>query len=427
MAFVLFGVFFILLFLNVPIAASLGISTLFGLAMMNLDFSMLAPVFYAGITKVTLLAIPFFIFAGLIMERAEISTRLIKLAEVFVGKMYGGLVFVTVIVSIFFSAISGSGPATVAAVGSVLIPAMVAKGYGRQMPTSLMAACGSIGIIIPPSVVFVVYATIAEVSVSKIFLAGVIPGIIIGTCYLLAGLFLIRKNRSIETTAEGYTTKEKLQAFKDAFWGLMTPVIILGGIYGGFFTPTEAAGVAVIYGLFVGLFIYKTIKIKDLFKLTADSAIQTATVMFIVSCAGIFAWLLTTSLIARDIADSVLLLSQNKLMIMLLMNLIFLVAGCFVDTISALYILVPIMIPIARALGIDLVHFGVFITVILAIGQFTPPVGADLYVACNIAKEPLKNVIKTQIPFIIAGIIGLMIITYAPQLSMFLPNLLMGK
>ena len=426
MSLILFGVFFILVLANVPIAISLGVSTLFGLSYMGFDFEMLAPILYAGITKVTLIAIPFFIFAGLIMERAGISSRLINLAEVFLGKRRSGLAMITVVVACFFAAISGSGPATVAAIGVVLIPAMIEKGYGREVPTALMAASGSIGVIIPPSVVFVIYAVLAEISVTRLFLAGIIPGLLMGVCYLICALFLIR-NKDIEISEREYTRKEKRQAFIDAFWGLMTPVIILGGIYGGFFTPTEAAGVAVVYGLFIGVFIYKSINIKDIFSLLVETAIQSAVVMFIVACAGLFAWLLTTSLVAQQISGSILGLTSNKMLILLLMNIIFLVTGCFLDTISALYILVPVMLPIIKTLGVDPYAFGVMMTVNLGIGQCTPPVGANLFVACNISSAPLKDMIRVTIPFVIAGFIGLMIITYIPQISLLLPNILMGK
>ena len=426
-AFVLFGLFFVMVICNVPIAVSLGLSAIISIGYMGFDISSAAPLLYAGITKFTLLAIPFFILAGLIMEKAGISARLIRLAEVFLGNLRGSLAIISVVVACFFAAISGSGPATVAAVGSVMIPAMISKGYGRIMPPALMSAAGSIGIIIPPSVGFVVFATLAEVSVTRLFLSGIFPGLVMGGCYIICSLFLLRNNTDIVSENNKYTMKEKFIAFRDALWGIFTPVIILGGIYGGIFTPTEAAGVAVVYGLVVGCFIYRSLKLKDIYQVLVNAAISSAVVMFIVACASIFGWLLTTSLVARRMTEALISLTTNKIVLLVIMNIIFLMAGCFVDTISAYYILTPIMLPIIRQIGYDIYVFGVFATVNLAIGQFTPPVGANLYIACNIAREPLKNVIKASIPFIIAGMTGLILITYIPQIAIVLPNLLMKK
>jgi len=256
MALTLFGTFFILLILNIPIAVSLGLSTMISLVLNDFPLAMFPSMMYSSIGKFTLLAVPFFILAGIIMEYAGISKRLIKLANVSVGHLKGGLALVTVIVSVFFAAISGSGPATVAALGTILIPAMVTAGYDKGMASALVASSGGIGIIIPPSIAFVVFGVLAEVSIGKLFIAGIIPGLLVGLALVLASLYSLRKNKNL-VKMEKSSGKEVWDAFKDAFWGLMTPVIILGGIYGGFMTPTEAAGVAVVYGLFVGLFIYK--------------------------------------------------------------------------------------------------------------------------------------------------------------------------
>lgn len=420
LALALFGVFFLLIFLNVPIAVSLGLSALIGLHIADFDFSMFPSIMYTAIGKFALLAIPFFILAGVIMEYAGISQRLVRFAEVCVGHLKGGMITVVVVVACFFAAISGSGPATVAALGSILIPAMVAGGYDKGVSTALMSASGAIGIIIPPSIAFVVYASIADVSVGALFSGGIIPGIIVGIAYVFAALFASRGNKNIIQKAPS-SYKERFLAFKDAFWGLLTPVIILGGIYGGIFTPTEAAGVAVVYGLFVGMFVYRQIKVKDLWKLFVDAAISSGTVMFIIAGASVFAWLLTTSHIASNISQSVLSAGLDKLTILLMINIVFLIAGCFLDANSAFYILVPIMMPIVHAFKIDPVHFGVFITVNMAIGLITPPVGINLYVGCNIAGVSVAELCKKIIPFVIAGIIALMIITYIPIITLFLP------
>jgi len=423
MALTLFGTFFVLLILNIPIAVSLGLSTIISLVLNDFPLSMFPSMMYASIGKFTLLAVPFFILAGIIMEYAGISKRLIKLANVTVGHLKGGLALVTVIVSVFFAAISGSGPATVAALGTILIPAMVSAGYDKGMASALVASSGGIGIIIPPSIAFVVFGVLAEVSIGKLFIAGIIPGMLVGLALVLASLYMLRKNENL-VKMEKSSGKEVWDAFKDAFWGLMTPVIILGGIYGGFMTPTEAAGVAVVYGMFVGLFIYKEIKLNKLGELFVKASISSATVMFIVANASVFAWLLTTGRIASTMAAGLLGITSSKIGILLIMNLIFLVSGCFIDAISAFYILVPIMLPIVNEIGMDPVLFGVFMTVNLAIGLATPPVGINLYVACNIVNLPLKEISYKVLPFIFAMLVALMMITFIPQITLWLPSVM---
>lgn len=409
--------------LNVPIAVSLGLSSLIGLYVMGYDFSMFPSVMYSSVGKFALLAIPFFILAGVIMDYAGISKRLIRFAQVCVGHTKSGMLLVTVIVACFFAAISGSGPATVAALGAILIPAMTDAGYEKSVGTALMSASGAIGIVIPPSIAFVVYASVADASVGKLFSGGIIPGIMVGIAYLFAAKWCSRKNTNIvpQPKASG---KERWSAFKDAIWGLLMPVIILGGIYGGIFTPTEAAGVAVIYGLFVGLFVYREIKVKQLYKLFVEAACSSATVMYIVATASVFAWILTTSHVASNVSTAILSISSNKYVILFIINIIFLIAGCFLDANSAFYILIPIMLPVMTALDIDPVHFGVFATVNMAIGLVTPPVGINLYVGCNIANLPVIEICKKIIPFVVAGFIVLMIITYIPGIVMFLPNMM---
>ncbi len=423
MGFILFGLFAIFIFLNIPISISLGLSAIITIVLFDFPLIIFPTMMYAAIGKFSLLAIPFFILAGVIMEKAGISKRLIQFANVCVGHLTGGLALVTVIVACFFAAISGSGPATVAALGAILIPAMVHEGYDKGMASALMASSGGIGIVIPPSIAFVVYGVLAEVSIGRLFIAGIIPGILMGISLIIASLFFIRKNPNIKKR-ERASWKEKGKAFIDAAWGLLTPVIILGGIYGGFVTPTEAAGIAVVYGLFVGIFIYREIKIKDLYKLLIDASVSSATVMFIIANASVFAWVLTTGQIASSMAATLMNLTTSKIGLLLLMNFIFLIAGCFIDAISAYYILVPVLLPVVLSIGIDPVLFGVFMTVNLAIGLATPPVGIDLYVACNISKVPLKEIAYKVLPFIFAMLIALLMITFIPQISLWLPNLM---
>ncbi len=423
MGFILFGLFAVFIFLNIPISISLGLSAIITIILFDFPLVIFPTMMYAAIGKFSLLAIPFFILAGVIMEKAGISKRLIQFANVCVGHLKGGLALVTVIVACFFAAISGSGPATVAALGAILIPAMIHEGYDKGMASALMASSGGIGIVIPPSIAFVVYGVLAEVSIGRLFIAGIIPGILMGVSLIIASLFFIRNNPNIKKR-ERASWKEKGRAFVDAAWGLLTPVIILGGIYGGFVTPTEAAGIAVVYGLFVGVFIYREIKIKDLYKLLIDASVSSATVMFIIANASVFAWVLTTGQIASSMASTLMSLTTSKIGLLLLMNLIFLIAGCFIDAISAYYILVPVLLPVVLSIGIDPVLFGVFMTVNLAIGLATPPVGIDLYVACNISKVPLKEIAYKVLPFIFAMLVALLMITFIPQISLWLPDLM---
>ncbi|NMA85789.1 MAG: TRAP transporter large permease [Tissierellia bacterium] len=423
---ILFGTFIILLFLNVPIAISLGLSSLAAMIAGGIPLSMLPMQIHASIGKFTLLAIPFFILAGNVMEKAGISSRLIDLAEKLVGHKKSGLAIVAVITSVFFAAISGSGPATVAALGAILIPAMINNGYEEGMAASLMATAGAIGIIIPPSIAFVVYGAIAEQSIGKLFIAGIVPGLLIGAALIIASI-IVCKDMPIKQNKKA-TGKEKWAAFKEAFWGLMMPVIILGGIYGGIFTPTEAAAVSAVYGILVGVFIYKQIDFKEFVDLLVESSVQSAVVLLIVATASVFAWIVTTEGIADAVGSAILTISAgNKILFLLLVNIILLITGCFLDAISAFYLFVPILLPVAIELGYDPIAFGVVMTVNLAIGQVTPPVGVNLYVACPIADIDLKTISKSIVPFLAASIAVLLLITYFPQTILWLPNLMKIK
>lgn len=419
---ILFITFVGLLLLNVPIALSLGVSSLIAMISAELPMDMYPMQIYANISKFTLLAIPFFMLAGNTMERAGISEKLIKLANAFVGHKRGGLAIVGVITSCFFAAISGSGPATVASLGVIIIPAMINAGYSKGMSSALMATAGGIGVIIPPSIPFVIYGAIAGVSIGKIFMAGIVPGLLMGAALIIASLFMVKK-MDIEPQPKA-TSKEKWVALKEAFWGLMMPVIILGGIYGGFFTPTEAAAVAAVYGILVGMLIYKKLKFSDLHELMVESAIGSAVVMFIVAAAGLFAWFCTTTGISDMASDALLSVSGNKYVFLLLVNIILLIAGCFLDAPSALYIFTPIMLPVATQLGYDPVALGVVMTVNLAIGMITPPVGVNLYVACGVSKITLGQISKAVVPYLVASILVLLLITYIPEIILLLPNMM---
>lgn len=419
----LFGSFIILLLGNVPIAICLGLASVFALLVSGTPLDIISTNVYSATSKFVLLAVPFFILAGNIMEKTGISKKLINFAQSLVGHIKGGLAIVCVMVACFFAAISGSGPATVAALGMIIIPAMVNAGYKPTFSAALMATAGAIGVIIPPSITFVVYGSIAGTSIGKLFMAGVIPGILMGIALAIVAVWTTRK-QNIETMPKA-NGKERLIAFKDAFWGLMMPVIILGGIYGGIFTPTEAAAVSAVYGLLVGLFIYRSIKLKDIYQILVVSSSQTAVVMLIMATASLFAWVMTVSGIAARATELLVSVSNGNIIVFLLIvNIILLIAGCFLDGSSALYIFTPIFLPVAIKLGYDPVALGVVMVVNLAIGMVTPPVGVNLYVACGIADVSLKEISKAVVPLIIASIIVLLLITYIPDISMLLPNLL---
>lgn len=442
---ILFGTFFILILFNMPIAFALGLA---GLVVLYLDkgvaaLQLIPSIMNASISSFTLLAIPFFVLAGVIMEYSGISKRLIDFASVCVSHRRNGIAMVTIMTALFFAAISGSGPATVAAIGGILIPALEKNGYPKHTAAALIASSGAIGIVIPPSIAFIIYAVIASdtvpITISRMFIAGIVPGLLMGLALLIASFIIMKKRLTtglvhVAATAEagvgnGKTAKPKKPPFKvvmkasyEAIWGLLIPVIILGGIYGGIFTPTEAAVVAVFYALFVGLVIYKELKIKYLPKILVDAGVQTAIIMIIVGAASFLSYIITTQRMAQNISDAMLSITDNKIIILLFVTLILLIVGAFIDAISALYLFVPILLPIMLKIGVDPTTFGVIMTVNLAIGLFTPPVGLNLYVACGISNQSLKQVTKGIFPFLIASIIVLLLLTFIPALSNWLPD-----
>ncbi|WP_422486758.1 TRAP transporter large permease [Gudongella sp. DL1XJH-153] len=422
-SFILLGSFFGLLLLKVPVAASMGLAALFGIQYLGMDISILPNIFYAAIAKNSLLAIPFFILTGVIMDYSGISTRLIKFANAMIGHRKGGLVGVTVVTSVFFAAISGSGPATVAALGGVLIPAMEKDKYNKNFATALVASSGGIGMIIPPSIPFVIFAMLTGQSVGTMFMAGIIPGLLMGVLFTLAGLWYVRKDKGI-IVREKASSEVRWASFKEALWGIMTPVIILGGIYSGIFTATEAAGVSVVYSMFVGGFIYKTIDFKTFRNLFLSAAVSSGLIMYIMGSAGLFAWILTTSGVAGDLSSALLGVSNNPLVLILITQLIFLIAGCFVDSASGFYLLLPILMPVVLKTGYPVYAFGVLATVNFAIGQITPPVGSNLFVALNIAKISMSDLVSKLGYFLLAGIGAILLMSVFPQIITFLPTLL---
>ena len=421
---VVFITLIVSLVLTVPIGFSLGIASLaYIFATDQLTLGFVARNMVTGTDSFPIMAIPFFVFAGELMGGGGISKRLLDVANVFFGRIQGGLAIVTVVVCMFFAAISGSGPATVAAVGGMVVPTMLEKGYDKKFVLALIAAAGSIGVIIPPSIPMVVYSVTVNSSVSSLFLAGFIPGILIGLVLIAYSYFYARK-AGYKGDTEPFSIGRALREVWRGKWALLSPVIILGGIYGGIFTPTEAAAVSVIYSLIIGLFVHKELNFKQMLDVTKRACETTATILVVIGCATGFSKVLTLGRIPTTVATLLTTMTDSKVLILLLINLLLLLVGCFMETVCAIMILAPILFPVVTALGVDPVHFGIIMVTNLAIGFITPPLGVNLFVASRVGETTLDVVIKGIIPFLVLMIATLMLITYVPAISMFLPNLL---
>jgi C4-dicarboxylate transporter, DctM subunit len=486
---ILVGSFLLLVMVGIPIAFSMGLSAAITILYAS-GAQALNPasgVMYASMSSETLLAIPFFILAGVIMELTGISTRLVELADKCVGHRKSGLALTAIIAALLFAAISGSGPATVAALGTVLIPALVRHGYSKRHAASLLASAGGMGIVIPPSIAFIVFAVVASdhqrVSISRLFMAGVVPGILMGVAFYIVARYLPRQVEQLTAHAthnigrgmgrlglesgspsgpaggvtsnaggtpqsdvakKGIITLEDTvdpdaevgnrsrrapwgeigKAFLRAIPGLLVPVIILGGIYGGIFTPTESAAVASVYALLVGLITNRQLKFSGLWKVFTTAGVQSSRIMIIVAAASLYAYVITSNRIAARVSETLLSLTESTLALILLINLILLVAGMFLDAVSAFYLLVPLLVPVLLELGMDITTIGVMMTINLALGLVTPPVGVNLLVAGSIAKISYAEATRGIWPFLTAGLVVLMLVTFIPQLSNWLPDLL---
>ncbi len=421
---VVFITLIVSLVLTVPIGFSLGIASLaYIFATDQLTLGFVARNMVTGTDSFPIMAIPFFVFAGELMGGGGISKCLLDVANVFFGRIRGGLAIVTVVVCMFFAAISGSGPATVAAVGGMVVPTMLEKGYDKKFVLALIAAAGSIGVIIPPSIPMVVYSVTVNSSVSSLFLAGFIPGILIGLV-LIAYSYFYARSAGYKGDTEPFSIGRALREVWRGKWALLSPVIILGGIYGGIFTPTEAAAVSVVYSLIIGLFVHKELNFKQMLDVTKRACETTATILVVIGCATGFSKVLTLGRIPTTVATLLTTMTDSKVLILLLINLLLLLVGCFMETVCAIMILAPILFPVVTALGVDPVHFGIIMVTNLAIGFITPPLGVNLFVASRVGETTLDVVIKGIIPFLVLMIATLMLITYVPAISMFLPNLL---
>lgn len=419
---ILFIGLIVLLILGVPIAFVLcGSSILAILTSGDIHGAIVIQRMFSGSGSFTLLAIPFFVLAGNLMSVGGISKRLVNLCNSLFGHISGGLAMVAIITCAFFAAISGSSAATAAAVGTIIIPEMLHHKYDKDFAAATVASSAELGVIIPPSIGLIQYGVATGTSISDLFMAGFLPGIFICLVLCIVAHFMCKK-QGFEPSKKA-THQEKIQALKDSILAILMPVIILGGIYSGLFTPTEAAVIAVFYGLFVGLFIYKEITLRDIPKILSDSTMTMATVLLIMSASTIFGWILTKLQIPQAVAKGFLGISSSKYIFLLLVNVLLLFIGMFCEAGAAMVILAPLLAPVAVTLGIDLVHFGVIMMSNLAIGMMTPPVGVNLYVVCDTAKVKIEGMFPYLVKYFFALVAGVLIITYIPQLSLLFVNL----
>ncbi|MCE8019200.1 TRAP transporter large permease [Halomonas sp. MCCC 1A11036] len=410
----LFVLFFAFMLLGVPIALAIGASTLLALNAQGVPLMVVTQQMFQGINSFALVAIPMFILAGDLMAQGKVSEKLVDFADSLFGFLKGGLSIVSVGAGMFFAAISGSGAATTAAVGSSLVPELKRKGYDPASAASLIAASGTIGVVIPPSVPMIIYAVIAQQSVSKLFLNGIVPGILMGIG--LAAIAIVQAYRRNYPRGTALSPATIWRTFKGASWGLMTPVIILGGIFSGVFTPSEAAVVAVNYALLVSLFVYRDLSLADVYRILIRSAITTAVIMLVIATSAVLSWTLSSWQVPGAIAQAVLSLSTNPYVIMLLVVAVILLTGIFIETASALIILTPVLLPLVGQLGIDPIHFGIIIVMGLAIGMITPPVAINLYVASSVTQLPLERITRAILPYLLGLIAVLLLVVYVPIL-----------
>lgn len=422
MGYLIFGAFFLFLLIGVPIGLSIGLASLVVFIQAGIPLQMVPQTLFEGNNSFSLVAVPFFILAGDVLARGGISERIVAFAESALGRIRGGLSIVSVLASMFIAAISGSGAATTAAVGASLLPELEERKYDVDFSAALIASAGTIGVVIPPSVPMVLYAVIAGESVAKLFLGGFIPGTLMGLGLIAWAIYIAKKRKY--PAGRKYSVREVGKKFVTALWGLMCPGIILGGIFSGVFTPSEAAAIAVLYTFLVAIFVYKALDFKKFYKLVVGSGVTSALIMFIIATSKVFGWGLAFYQIPQAIAGAMLSLTNNNaFLVYLMIDVIILIAGMFMETASALIILTPIFIPAILGVGGNLVHFGVVLTVGLAIGMATPPVAIDIYVASAITGLPMGRITKPIIPMVLILMAVFLLITYVPQLVLFLPGL----
>lgn len=413
-----------MLIIGVPIGFAIGLSVVFTIPIFtNTKLILVAHQSINAVDSFPLMAIPFFMLAGNIMSTGGVAKRLVDLANALFGFMAGGLAVVATATSMFFGSISGSAVATTSAVGSFLIPEMKKQNYGAPFSAAVVAAAGTVGVILPPSIPLVIYAVVVGASVVDLFIAGIVPGILMGISLIIANILMCKRMGIKATARKAPSFNEVVRALWSAIPALMAPVIILGGIYSGIFTPTEAAVVAVVYSTFVGTFVYRELTWKSLYKSLYDSIIVNGVTTFMVGLSGAFAIFLTMQHIPADLAQAMLELTDNKFLILLMINVFLLIVGMFVDNIPATIILSPIFLPVVAAMGIGPTQLGLIITLNLAIGFITPPYGINLFVASAVADVPIEKMVRPSLWLILALLIVLMLVTYVPAVTMGLVDL----
>ncbi len=421
LALVLFGSFFILLIINVPISIGLGLSSMLAIMFCTTDpVGVLIQNSFAN--GFTLMAIPFFILAGNIMARGGVSQRLVNLANCGFGRYLGGLAHVATAACTFFGAISGSAPATTAAIGGVMVGPMTEKGYAKAFAGACVAASGMIGLLIPPSIIMILYGVLTGASVAKLFIGGVIPGLLTAAVFMGCNHYLAKKLDC--PRGERPKPGETWKSTKEAFWALLMPIIILGGIYGGIFTPTESAVVAVVYGIIVGFWIHRSLNLKSLYNVFLATAKSSAIILFLVATAHCFSFVLASAEIPQALAIGMRSLSQNPTVVLFLICICLLIVGTFLDNAVAVVLMTPIFFPVVQSLGIDPIFFGVLTVFTLAIGQITPPVGLCLFVACNLADLKLEEIVVYCLPYIIATILLMCLFIFFPDIILVLPGMM---
>ncbi|MFB3816760.1 MAG: TRAP transporter large permease [Candidatus Methylomirabilales bacterium] len=420
----LVGTFFLAVVLGVPISVSIGLSAvLYVLLYAGVSPAIIAQQMTLGIDSFPLLAIPLFLLAGMIMSEADITTRIIAFADALVGRIAGGLAMVMVISCMFFGAISGSGVADVTAIGSLLLPAMDKQGYRKGLSASLLGCAGSLGTVIPPSIVMIILGVTTGTSIGKLYMGGFIPGVFTGGC--LMALAWVYAKRMHLPPGEPFSPRKVAATFRRAFLSLLTPVIIIGGIVSGVFTATEAAAVASVYALALGMAVYRTLSPRQLWSIFLQVALTTGIILFIISAAALFGWILAAEQIPQRMAEFFLAITRNYYALLVLINLLLLILGTFMETIAIIIIVVPVLMPLVTGLGMDPIHFGVMVTVNLAIGANTPPVGVDLIAACKVGRTSLDDAMPYVWPFVGAMTVALAFITFFPQIVTFLPRTFM--
>ena len=416
-------IFLFLLLIKVPIAISIGIASLAVAWQCDLGLPMTSYNFFANIAKFPLLAIPYFILAGNIMSRAGIATRIINLIRISFGKLTGGLAIATVIVAAFWGAVSGSPAATVAALGVILIPGMVDAGYSRPFATAVVSVSSGLSSVIPPSIAFIMYGVITGVSIGAIFAAGFIPGFIIAFC-MIVSVYLSSRRHGYRGDNIERKPGDLRAAFKEAIFALLIPVIILGGIYGGIFTPTEAAAVACFYGLFVGVFVYRSLTIKVIYEVLVDTLIGSAIVMFISACAGLYSWVSASVGLVEKTSALLIGISGNEYVTLLMIYIILFIGGMLLDAVSLMYVFMPLIMPVMANFGWDPVWFGVMLAIMVAIGCVTPPVAVSPFVGCRISGLTIEELTPPVLPLLFSMLCGMAVLSIFPQITMFLPKLM---